>query len=160
MHHLRHLALALIACTLVLLGGLPALSHVVETVDGETYEGKIVIDDDERVVIATTFDGQVSVPRAKVKRVDKLTPPLRDQLKFRADLADIGIPTTPSAANFVLAEFGEGEKGAAAADAFLKSKGIIARRMEGYGLAAHLRISIGDEDACAAVIAALKEFRS
>jgi histidinol-phosphate aminotransferase len=78
--------------------------------------------------------------------------------RFRADLAALGVPTTPSSANFVLAEFGTGDRGAAAADAFLKSKGIIARRMESYGLAAHLRISIGDEAACAAVTAALKEF--
>lgn len=79
---------------------------------------------------------------------------------FRGSLAKLGVRTTDSAANFVLAEFGEGEAGAAAADAFLKSRGIIARRMESYGLAGWLRISIGAEEDCAAVVAALKEFRS
>ncbi len=85
---------------------------------------------------------------------------LRLRAELTAALAESGVKTTPSEANFVLAEFGlEAETGAAAADAFLKSRGIIARRMEGYGLGGHLRISIGDEAACAAVAAAVKEFR-
>lgn len=75
-------------------------------------------------------------------------------------LAEAGVTTTPSEGNFVLAAFGEDETtGAAAADAFLKSHGIIARRMEAYGLAGHLRISVGDEAACAAVVGAIREFR-
>lgn len=75
-------------------------------------------------------------------------------------LAALGIGTTPSSANFVLAEFGEGpEDGAPAADAFLRSRGVIARRMESYGLPGRLRISVGDEAACDAVIDALRAFR-
>ena len=85
---------------------------------------------------------------------------IRLREKLTAALAASGVGCTPSEGNFVLAEFGEGEEtGAAAAEAFLKSRGIIARRMEGYGLAGHLRISIGDEAACDAVAAAVAAFR-
>ena len=34
----------------------------------------------------------------------------------------------------------------------------IVRRMEGYGLPAHLRITIGDEAACRAVAEAMRAF--
>ncbi|MEX2518481.1 MAG: histidinol-phosphate transaminase [Paracoccaceae bacterium] len=84
---------------------------------------------------------------------------LRLRARLVADLAASGVSTTPSHGNFVLAAFGEGETGAAAADAFLKSRGIIARRVDAYGLAGHLRITIGDEAACDAVAAAIREFR-
>jgi len=77
------------------------------------------------------------------------------------ELARAGAPCVPSNANFVLAEFGEaGPKSAPAADAYLKSRGLIVRRMEGYGLPAHLRITIGDEAACRAVAAAVSAFRA
>ena len=72
----------------------------------------------------------------------------------------LGLPSIPSSANFILTEFGTGkDTGAAAADAFLKSKGVIIRRMDGYGLPEYLRISIGTDEECAALIAALTEFR-
>ena len=80
--------------------------------------------------------------------------------KVVAALADLGLPSVPSSANFILTEFGLGEEtGAAAADAFLQSKGVIVRRMDSYGLPAHLRISIGSDDECDALIAAMTEFR-
>ena len=47
---------------------------------------------------------------------------------------------------------------AEAADAHLKSKGIIVRRMGGYGLPDALRITIGLEDEMRAVVQALQEF--
>ena len=47
---------------------------------------------------------------------------------------------------------------AEAADAFLRLRGIITRRMAGYGLADSMRITIGLEDEMRAVAAALKEF--
>lgn len=64
-----------------------ARAHEVETLDGTVHEGKIVVEDDEVVIIVTTFHGRVSIPRADVKRVDRLTPPLRDQLANRAEHA-------------------------------------------------------------------------
>ena len=41
---------------------------------------------------------------------------------------------------------------------FLTSRGIVLRRMEGYGLPGALRLTIGDEEANRAVVAALAEF--
>lgn len=85
---------------------------------------------------------------------------IRLRAQLTGDLAAAGVPCTPSEGNFVLARFGEAaETGAPTADAFLKSRGIIARRMEGYGLPGHLRISIGDEAACRAVAEAVAAFR-
>ncbi len=75
-------------------------------------------------------------------------------------LEALGLPSIPSSANFILTEFGQSETdGAAAADTFLKSRGIIIRRMDGYGLPSYLRISIGTDEECDALIAALTEFR-
>ena len=64
-----------------------ARAHTVETLDGTVHEGRIVLEDDERVVIATTFEGDVTVPKAEVKKIDRTVPPLRDQLRFRAERA-------------------------------------------------------------------------
>ncbi len=36
--------------------------------------------------------------------------------------------------------------------------GLIVRRVEGYGLPGHLRVSIGDEEGCRAVACALRDF--
>jgi histidinol-phosphate aminotransferase len=71
-------------------------------------------------------------------------------------LAQAGAPCARSQGNFLLAEFGEGR--AAAADAWLKARGLIVRRMESYGLPAHLRITVGDEAACRAVAEAVADF--
>ena len=76
-------------------------------------------------------------------------------------LRDMGITVPDSVCNFILARFSE-ERGrnvnAEAADEFLKSKGIIVRRMGGYGLPDALRITIGLEDEMHAVADALNEF--
>lgn len=69
-----------------------------------------------------------------------------------AELNTLGLKVYPSQGNFVLVEFPD----AAATDAKLKENGIIIRRMEAYGLASCLRITIGTEAENKAVIAALK----
>jgi len=77
-------------------------------------------------------------------------------------LRDIGLTVPDSVCNFVLVRFptedGQNSHNAEAADAFLKSKGIIVRRMGGYGLPDALRISIGLEDEMRIVVDTLKEF--
>lgn len=71
----------------------------------------------------------------------------------------LGLKATDSVGNFALIGFdAEGAKTAAAANAFLESKGIIVRRMNGYGLPDWLRISVGRDDENHAVVAALSEF--
>jgi len=75
-----------------------------------------------------------------------------------ARLGELGLATTPSVCNFVLVRFPAEIGGAAAADAFLRAKGIITRAMGGYGLGEWLRITIGQADENALVVAALTEF--
>jgi histidinol-phosphate aminotransferase len=74
-------------------------------------------------------------------------------------LKKLGLEVPDSVCNFVLVRFPD-EPGRSAEDAnqHLKSRGIIARRMAGYGLPDALRISIGLEDEMRAVVAALEEF--
>ncbi len=80
----------------------------------------------------------------------------------RDALIKLGLDVNASAGNFVLARFpgkdGRNSQNAEAADAFLKDQGIIVRRMEAYGLADCLRITIGLEDEMKALVGALKEF--
>lgn len=83
--------------------------------------------------------------------------------KWRAFLAGalggIGLEVSPSVANFVLVGFpAEAGRDAAAADAYLKTHGIITRRVDNYGLPACLRITIGLEHEMKATADALKEF--
>jgi histidinol-phosphate aminotransferase len=75
-------------------------------------------------------------------------------------LRQIGLEVNPSVGNFVLVRFpAEASRNADAAFAFLQSRGIIGRKVGGYGLPGHLRITIGTEaemravaDACAAFL--------
>jgi histidinol-phosphate aminotransferase len=76
-----------------------------------------------------------------------------------AEVEKLGLKVTPSVGNFILIHFPEGrEGGAAAADEFLKSKGIIMRRVAGYGLPNALRMTIGTAEENRATAAALAEF--
>lgn len=74
-----------------------------------------------------------------------------------AELEKIGIASDPSFANFILARFGSADA-ALAANAHLQENGLIVRMVANYNLPQALRITIGDEDACRQVVAALKEF--
>ena len=69
-------------------------------------------------------------------------------------LGGLGLEVTPSATNFLLVKFADGP----AADAYLRSKGIIVRAVGAYGLPNHLRITIGTEAEMRAVIDALRDF--
>ena len=79
--------------------------------------------------------------------------------KLKSHLETLGLLVTPSVGNFLLVHFAAtGPKTASQADAYLIDHGIIVRRMEGYGLPNCLRITVGDEGANNAVVAALTEF--
>jgi histidinol-phosphate aminotransferase len=78
---------------------------------------------------------------------------------FSERLAALGLPLTPSVANFVLARFpGDPGRNADAAFAFLQSRGILTRKMAAYALPQHLRITIGTGPEMETVAAALAEF--
>ena len=75
------------------------------------------------------------------------------------ELNKLGLKTTPSVGNFLLIHFPPTkERNAAAADEFLGSRGFILRRMEAYGLAGTLRLTVGSEEANRGIITALKDF--
>ena len=75
------------------------------------------------------------------------------------EIGKLGLKVTPSVANFVLIHFPETKgKTAVDADEFLTKRGLILRRVAGYGLPNALRMTIGTEDGNRQVIAALKEF--
>jgi histidinol-phosphate aminotransferase len=75
------------------------------------------------------------------------------------ELSSLGLHVYPSVTNFVLVGFGEDpERGAAAADRFLRQRGIILREVDNYGLPDCLRVTIGTEDEMRALVAALREF--
>ncbi|MDZ4777628.1 MAG: histidinol-phosphate transaminase [Alphaproteobacteria bacterium] len=75
--------------------------------------------------------------------------------RVSAGLQSYGITITPSVGNFVLAHLPKGK--AADADAFLRSRGLIVRRVAAYGLPDALRISIGTTAENDALLAAMKD---
>ncbi len=72
-------------------------------------------------------------------------------------LAELGIPSDTSTANFVLARFAS-EAEARACLAFLAADGILVRHVAGYGLPHCLRITVGDEASCRRVVHAVGRF--
>jgi histidinol-phosphate aminotransferase len=74
-------------------------------------------------------------------------------------IAALGLRATPSIGNFLLVHFPEGEeRGAAAADRFLRDRGLVLRRVAGYGFPNALRMTVGSEEANRAFVAALSDF--
>lgn len=75
------------------------------------------------------------------------------------ELEKLGLKVTPSVGNFILVHFSNNPgKTAQEADAFLTQRGLILRRVSGYGLPNALRMTIGKEASNKAVVAALAEF--
>lgn len=72
-------------------------------------------------------------------------------------LEAIGLTVYPSAGNFILVEFASAEQ-AENTRLSLKSQGILVRQMEGYGLPACLRITIGTDEEMGLAINAIKDY--
>lgn len=79
--------------------------------------------------------------------------------KLTAGLQSLGIKVWPSQGNFVLADYGTAER-AKAADAALRSRGLIVRAMGSYSLPHCLRITVGLGEECQMVVDAMKDFMS
>ena len=77
--------------------------------------------------------------------------------RLAAGIEAAGIEVWPGEGNFVLADFGTAEK-ANAADLFLRQRGIIVRKVGGYGLPHCLRITVGTGEECEMVIEGLGVF--
>lgn len=84
-----------------------------------------------------------------------------DNTRLRALLAEAlaghGVPSDTSMANFILARFPT-RAAAEACDDYLKSEGLIVRRVAGYKLPNCLRITVGDEPSCRRVAHAVGQF--
>jgi histidinol-phosphate aminotransferase len=80
---------------------------------------------------------------------------------YRSVLSDgiraVGIKVWPSEGNFVLVDLATKDR-ADAADAYLRSRGIVVRKVGGYGLPHCLRVTIGPAEDVAAVIEAFEGF--
>jgi histidinol-phosphate aminotransferase len=83
---------------------------------------------------------------------------LSERTRLAEGLAKAGVIVPPSAGNFVLARFPGGAAQAEAADSYLRSRGIIVRRMGAYGLPDSLRITVGLVPEMDAAIAAVTDF--
>lgn len=76
-------------------------------------------------------------------------------------LKSFGLQVTPSVANFVLFHFpGDVPTTAAEADAYLKSQGVIVRKVGAYGFPNALRMTIGSESDNLRALDALKAYMS
>ncbi len=73
-------------------------------------------------------------------------------------LAERGVPSDTSCANFILARFHDTEE-ADACDAWLRDAGILVRKVAGYKLPHCLRITVGDEASCRRVAHAIGAFK-
>ncbi len=86
----------------------------------------------------------------------------QDNTRLRAWLAEAlaekGVPSDTSTANFILARFAN-QAEADACDEYLKSDGLIARKVAGYNLPNCLRITVGDEASCRRVAHAIGQFK-
>jgi histidinol-phosphate aminotransferase len=73
-------------------------------------------------------------------------------------LAELGVPSDTSMANFVLARFAD-QAEATACDDYLRAQGLIVRHPVSYGLGHCLRITVGDESACRRVAHAVAQWK-
>ncbi len=86
----------------------------------------------------------------------------KDNARWRAWLAEAlaehGVPSDTSTANFILARFADQDE-AEACDKYLKTQGLIVRLVAGYKLPNCLRITVGDEASCRRVAHAIGLFK-
>ncbi len=73
-------------------------------------------------------------------------------------LAEMGLPSDHSTANFILVRFAS-EDEAKACNEYLTTNGILVRYVGGYGLPNCLRITVGDEASCRRVVHAIGKFK-
>ncbi|PCD76995.1 histidinol-phosphate transaminase [Pseudothioclava arenosa] len=106
---------------------------------------------------------QLETAEAAVRDQDYVKKCRDENMRLRGILAEAlaekGVPSDTSTANFVLARFGSAEE-AEACDDYLKSEGIIVRRVGGYNLPHCLRITVGDEPSCRRVAHLIGVFKA
>jgi histidinol-phosphate aminotransferase len=76
-----------------------------------------------------------------------------------AEISTLGLRVTPSIGNFILVHFSDAKgRGAAEADVFLRERGLVLRRVAGYGFPNALRMTVGTEEANRLFVQSLKDF--
>ena len=105
---------------------------------------------------------QQEVAEAAVRDQDYVTRCRSENARLRhwlaLALAELGVPSDISMANFILARFASATE-AEACDAHLQAQGLIVRRVSSYKLPHCLRITIGDESSCRRVAHAIGQFK-
>lgn len=105
---------------------------------------------------------QLDAAEAAVRDQDHVTRCRTENARMRGwlaqALAELGVPSDTSSANFILARFASREE-AEACDDFLQAQGLIVRRVAGYNLPHCLRITVGDESSCRRVAHAVAQFK-
>ena len=107
-------------------------------------------------------NAQLDAAEAAVRDRDHVARCRADNARMRAwlaeALAELGVPSDTSLANFVLARFADAAE-ADACDAYLRQQGLIVRRVAGYNLPHCLRITVGDESSCRRVAHAVAQWK-
>ena len=105
---------------------------------------------------------QLETAEAAVRDQDHLGRCRADNARMRQwlaeALAELGIPSDVSMANFILARFASTEE-AEACDTFLQAQGLLVRRVASYKLPHCLRITVGDQSSCRRVAHAIAQFK-
>ena len=105
---------------------------------------------------------QLDVAEAAVRDQDYVTRCRGENAKMRhwlaLALAELGVPSDTSMANFILARFVSADE-AEECDRFLQTQGLLVRRVASYKLPHCLRITIGDESSCRRVAHAIAQFK-
>jgi histidinol-phosphate aminotransferase len=106
--------------------------------------------------------GQMDAAEAAVRDQDYVAKCRAENTRMRSwlasALAELGVPSDVSSANFILARFASPEE-AEACDLFLQGQGLIVRRVSSYKLPHCLRITVGDEAGCRRVAHAVAQFK-
>lgn len=79
------------------------------------------------------------------------------RLRLTQSLQQLGLDVPPSVCNFVLAGFKD-EETAAAANAYLLSRGVIVRVMAAYGLPRYLRVTVGTSEEVTRLLDGIADF--
>jgi histidinol-phosphate aminotransferase len=81
----------------------------------------------------------------------------RLRARLAEDLRALGLACDPPQANFVLPRF-DSQASAEACEAYLRARGVLVRKVASYNIPEGLRITVGDEDGCRRVVAAIDGF--
>ncbi len=107
-------------------------------------------------------NAQLDAAEAAVRDQDWVAKCRSENARMRAwlanALAEHGVPSDVSSANFILVRFASVEE-AEACDTFLQGQGLLVRRVASYKLPHCLRITVGDEASCRRIAHAVAQFK-